>query len=113
MKGFESALEAIFGPMGYYPDDILGSIYKQMDTKILPKMWNAYTFLVEEAQVQIEDLRNTPYVEMSEKILEKLDAAKKVILEKLNMAKPKTTTTPQKESPMAEHMNEVVSVHTP
>ena len=108
MKGFEPALEAVFGPMGYYPDDILGSLFKQMDTRVLAKMWDAYTFLVEEAKVQIEELRNTPWAELDELLMAKLRDVKQAVLDKFNLTRP--TAAPREESPMARHMNEVVSV---
>ncbi|XP_022101695.1 uncharacterized protein LOC110985170 [Acanthaster planci] len=106
MQGFEPALEAIFGPMGYYPDDVLGSLFKQMDTRILAKMKDAYTFLLEEAKVQIEELRNTPWSELDELLMAKLRDAKQAILDKFNLTRPAETTPT--ESPMAEHMNEVL-----
>jgi hypothetical protein len=104
--GFEPALEAIFGPMGYYPDDVLGSLFKQMDTRILSKMWDGYNFLVEEAKVQIEELRNTPWAELDELLIAKLKEAKQAVLDKFNLTRPMETQPT--ESPMAQHMNEVL-----
>ncbi|XP_038049527.1 uncharacterized protein LOC119723087 [Patiria miniata] len=106
MQGFEPALEAFFGPMGYYPDDILGSLFKNMDTTILSKIWEAYTFLVEEAKITIEELRSTPWADMNELLLAKLREAKQTILDKFSLTRP--TGMPATESPMTEHMNEIL-----
>ena len=107
MKGFESAVEAVFGPMGYFPDDILGSLFKQMDTKILPQdMGSLQPSWWRRLRSSLRSSATPHMPSIDEKIIEKFNAAKKAILEKLNMTKP--TTAPKKESPMTQHMDEVV-----
>jgi len=102
MQGFETALEAVFGPMGYFPDDILGTLYKRMDKEILPKIWDAYNFLVEEAKVQVEELRNTPWAELDDVLLAKMQEVKQAVLDKFNLVRS------QEESPMVKNMNDVL-----
>ncbi len=67
MQGFEPTLEAMFGPQGFFPDNILGSIFRTLDEKVIRVLKELYSSV----EPHVMEVVNAPAAEIPGKVSEK------------------------------------------
>ena len=101
MQGFEPTLEAIFGPQGFFPDNILGSIIKTFDEKIIQVLRDLYNAV----EPHVMEVVNTPVAEMPDVLTDKAKAGTDYVYDAYNKmnTKQKRSVTDS----LTERINEV------
>lgn len=90
MQGFEPTLEALFGPQGFFPDDILGSMFSFIDEKIIQLIREMYN----QVEPHVMDVVNAEVNDMPTVIGGKAKATKDYMYEKYSkMNKQKRSIT--------------------
>lgn len=101
MQGFEPTLEAIFGPQGFFPDNILGSIIKTFDEKILQVLRDLYNAV----EPHVMEVVNTDMADMPNVLTDKAKAGTDYVYDAYNKmnTKQKRSVTDS----LTERINEV------